>query len=704
MFAAMKQLTRLLFLCLAAVVALTGTARLALAETVVQTEQIRAELTAERPAVAPGESLWVALTFDIKPGWHTYWRTPGDSGLPAEIRWTLPEGVTAGPIQWPAPERLPYGDFMNFGFSDRVVMLVELKVAPTVAPADVTLLADATWLVCAEVCIPEDGSFTLPIKIGADAARVNTRAGGAIASARMQLPQPAPWPVSFERKGTTLTLTAGPNVGAPELSSVAFYPFDEGVLTNTAPQTVNFENGVMRLDMTVGKAAPRDVSGVLVFYVGKLRTGFTLTAAVAGGPGATASDASPLGAGAAVGVMPLIFALSLAFLGGIILNVMPCVLPVLVMKAMTFMSRGTADPAALRRDGLAYTSGVLATFGALAGLLLALRAAGDAVGWGFQLQSPVFVAGLAYVMLALALNLSGVFNIGGTVGVGQGLTTRGGFTGSFFTGALAVVVATPCTAPFMGTAIGFALTQSPLEAILIFEALALGLALPYLVLCFVPGAARKLPRPGVWMDRVKQILAFPLYGAAAWLLWVLAQQLDATALASALAGLVLIGFVGWLWGTAQKSTSAAGRGWAVATAGLALAATVALTATLGAQPATATSQTSGASEPYSEARLAALRAEGRPVFVNFTAAWCITCKVNESIALSKPEVEEAFKRANVVYLKGDWTNRNAEIAAALQAVGRDGVPLYLYYTPGAREPAILPQVLTPSTVIAAIGG
>jgi len=267
-------------------------------------------------------------------------------------------------------------------------------------------------------------------------------------------------------------------------------------------------------------------------------------------------------------------------------------------------------------------------------------------------------------------------------------------------------VATPCTAPFMGTAIGFAMTQSPLEAILIFEALALGLAAPYLTLSFAPGMARRLPRPGVWMDRVKQVLAFPLYAAAAWLLWVLAQQLDATALAGALGGLVLVGFIGWLYGTAQRS-SGKGRAVALTTAGLAFAATIALTATLSARPdagAQTTGQAAGLSEPYSEARLAALRAEGRPVFVNFTAAWCITCKVNERLALSKTDVEEAFKRGNVAYLKGDWTNRNAEISAALQAVGRDGVPLYLYYAPRAESPVILPQVLTPATVIATVGG
>jgi thiol:disulfide interchange protein DsbD len=381
-----------------------------------------------------------------------------------------------------------------------------------------------------------------------------------------------------------------------------------------------------------------------------------------------------------------------------VLNVMPCVLPVLVMKAMSFMSRGSHDAGALRRDGLAYTAGVMVTFGVLVGALLALRAAGDAVGWGFQLQSPAFVAALAYVMLALGLNLSGVFNVGGSFGVGQELAAKGGTTGAFFTGLLAVVVATPCTAPFMGTAIGFALTQSPLEAVLIFEALALGLAAPYLLITFAPGMAKRLPRPGVWMDRVKQILAFPLYGAAAWLVWVFAQQLDAEGLAIALAGLVLVGFVAYLYGLSQK-TSGAGRGWALGAAVVALVATVAVATSLNGRSAPAAQAQTAGSEPYSAARLEELRAAGKPVFIDFTAAWCLTCKVNERVALHKEDVEAAFKRTNTVYMVGDWTNRNADIAAALRAVGRDGVPLYLYYAPGAKEPQILPQVLTPGLVI-----
>jgi len=578
---------------------------------------------------------------------------------------------------------------VNFGFSDHVTMLTELKVASTVAPGALNLPAEISWLVCAEVCIPEGGSFTLPITVGTGGGMSNA----VIAAARAKLPQPAPWPASISRQGKTLTLTAGPDVGVDKVEHAAFFPFAEKVIANAAPQTVMVENRTLRIAMTVGENAPSNIGGVLVLGSGDARVGYEITAPVSIAP----AQAAPFA------LVPLLVAMGFAFLGGIILNVMPCVLPVLFMKAMSFISRGTVDAAALRRDGLAYTAGVMVTFGALVGLLLGLRAAGDAIGWGFQLQSPIFVAVLGYVMLVLGLNLSGVFNVGGSFGVGQELASKGGFTGSFFTGLLAVVVATPCTAPFMGTAIGFALTQSPLEAILIFESLALGLALPYLIITFAPAAARRLPKPGVWMERVKQVLAFPLYGAAAWLLWVLAQQLDPTALAGAFAGFVLIAFVAWLFGTAQKSESAGGRRWTLGTAALALAATVSITASLKSQPASGT-EAAGASEPYTEARLAALRSEGRPVFVNFTAAWCITCKVNERIALAKTEVEAAFKTANVAYLKGDWTNRNAEISAALQAVGRDGVPLYLYYAPKAAEPVILPQVLTPGTVIETVSG
>lgn len=691
---AVMRLFRLAFVLLLAAV---GAAAPAAAQAVFQSDQSKAELLLDRTAVAPGDSVWVALQLDIIPGWHTYWRTPGDSGLPAEIRWALPEGLTAESIQWPTPERIPYGDLMNFGYHDRVLLLTELRVGEQVPAGDIKLQAEASWLVCADICIPQDAAFSLPLTVGPGGAE--TAASTVIATTRAGLPQRATWPASATIRDGVLQITAKPGLG-DKVTGAVFFPYDDGVIVNAAPQEMRLNDDEVRLTIPTGEKAGTvtGINGLLVVQAdGGSAAGYEIAAPLAGAAtSAAAADATA--------AMPLAAALLLAFLGGLILNVMPCVLPVLVMKAMSFISRGATDAGALRRDGLAYTAGVMVAFGVLVVSLLALRAGSSAVGWGFQLQSPPFVATLAFIMLALGLSLSGVFTIGGSFGMGQSLTARGGASGSFFTGLLAVVVATPCTAPFMGAALGFALTQTPAMTILIFEALALGLAFPYLVISFAPGVARRLPRPGVWMERVKQVLAFPLYGAAAWLVWVLSQQVDAAGFAVALAGMVFVGFAAWLWGTAALASPRA-QMWtkvtAVASVVIALASIAALR---GQTPITAARQAVAPTanyEPYSETRLAQLRAEGRPVFVNFTAAWCISCLVNERVALSRPEVVDALKGRNVAYLKGDWTNRNTEIAEALHKLGRDGVPLYVLYSPSG-EAKILPQVLTPSLVVEAI--
>ncbi len=692
----MNTATRLIRHCLSALLALTLMTGAAPAQDVFKSDQSRGALILDRTAVKPGESLWVALELDIIPGWHTYWRTPGDSGLPAEIRWTLPEGVTAGEIKWPIPERIPYGDLMNFGYHDTVLLLTELKIGAQVPEGDIKLHAEASWLVCADICIPQDAAFNAPITIGPGGGE--TSYSEMIAATRAALPQPATWPATASVKNGTVTITARPDHGE-KVTGAVFFPYDDGVIVNAAAQELDINNSEVRLAIPTGEKAATvsAVSGLLVLQAdGASAAGFEISAPLA------AAGAAP--GGQPVEAMSLALALLLAFFGGLILNVMPCVLPVLVMKAMSFISRGAEDAGALRRDGLAYTAGVMVAFGVLVAALLALRAGSSAVGWGFQLQSPPFVAALAFIMLALGLSLSGVFTIGGSFGMGQSLTARGGASGSFFTGLLAVVVATPCTAPFMGAALGFALTQSPAMTILIFEALALGLAFPYLVISFVPGVARRLPRPGVWMERVKQVLAFPLYGAAAWLVWVLSQQVDAAGFAVGLAGLVFVGFAAWLWGTAAMSSARAQTWTKLAAAVSILVALASIAALRGQSPMSASAEAAAPStlyEPYSDARLAQLRAEGRPVFVNFTAAWCISCLVNERVALSRPEVVAALKGSNVAYLKGDWTNRNTEIAEALHKLGRDGVPLYVLYSPKA-EPKILPQVLTPSLVVEAI--
>jgi DsbC/DsbD-like thiol-disulfide interchange protein/cytochrome c biogenesis protein CcdA len=701
MFTSMKRLFPVMALvgALALLLAAITTAR---ADAVFETPRVRAELMAEYPAVAPGDSLWVALALEVKADWHTYWRTPGDAGEPTSIRWSLPEGITAGDIHWPIPERIPYLNLMNFGYHGKVLLLTELHIDPDfTGPADIDLNADSTWLVCKEVCIMEDGTFTLPVRIEADPPPRNTAAGAAIAATRATLPQDAPWPIKVSRNGDVVTFTARTDLKGSEVTEAIFFPHIDGVIENAAPQDVRLSDGELKITTTTGYDADNiaEISGLLVLRGSagggeSAAVGYTFSSPIVWtGPGtADVTNALPIG-----------LAILFAFLGGIILNAMPCVLPVLVMKALSFMERSTTDAGALRRDGLAYTAGVMIAFGALVGMLLGFRAGGDAVGWGFQLQTPAFVVVLAYVMLAIGLNLSSVFTISGGISAGQNLTMHKGPTGAFFTGMLAVVVATPCTAPFMGAAIGFALTQPPVMAVLVFEALALGLALPYLVLAFAPGAAKALPRPGPWMDRLKQILAFPMYGVAAWLFWVLAQQVDSTGLAAALSGFVLIGFAAWLWNAAATS-SKTGRWWSAAAA-LTVTAVIALVFVVSERPPVQVNQAAtsdGISEPYSQSRLAALRAESRPVFVNFTAAWCITCKVNELVALSSTEVAEAFLHHNVAYLKADWTNRNAELGTALRALGRNGVPLYALYLPGSKDAQILPQILTPGTLVEAL--
>jgi thiol:disulfide interchange protein DsbD len=416
-------------------------------------------------------------------------------------------------------------------------------------------------------------------------------------------------------------------------------------------------------------------------------------------------------AGPAIGWgLPGILALALA--GGLVLNAMPCVLPVLSVKALALVRHAGAGRAVTLAHGVAYTVGVLVSFAVLAGALLALRAGGERIGWGFQLQAPWFVALLAYVFFAMALALSGVLPVSGRfTGVGQGLAARGGYPGSFFGGALATVAATPCTAPFMGTAVGFAVTQPWLVALLVFQALGLGLALPFLLLSVAPAWHRLLPRPGPWMERLQQLLAFPLYASAAWLVWVLSQQVGPPGVAIVLTGLLLLGFAAWLQGVGRLT----GSSWRRAMAGGAAVAVVLAAATLGlvgrvGPESRSTEAAAGAGwEPFSPGRLAELRAAGTPVFVNFTAAWCVTCLVNERVALRSPAVAQAFRDKGVVRLRGDWTRRDAQITQVLDAFGRNGVPLYLLYPRTGSAAAgsaaiVLPQILTEDTVIQAVGG
>ncbi len=466
-----------------------------------------------------------------------------------------------------------------------------------------------------------------------------------------------------------------------------------------APQTMGFASDGLVLRMAPGKALARKggaLDGVLVLTStdGSVQA---LDVKALPGPVPDADFESPGGG------MGFALALLLALAGGLILNLMPCVLPVLAMKAFALSSQAGRDRIEAVRESFAYGAGAILSFVGLGALLIALRAGGQAIGWGFQLQEPLVVAGFALLMFGVGLNLSGVFEIQ-SFGGGERLTHAGGMVGSFFTGVLAVAVAAPCTAPFMAAALGYALTQSAAIALGVFLALGIGFALPFVALGVSPMLMRALPRPGAWMLRFKQVLAFAMYGTAAWLVWVLAQQAGANAVAAILAAMVAAGFGAWVWG-ATRALSPRGRGVGALVTLIAIIAALSSLELLKSMPAQVSSVnvTGLASEPYSEARVAALRAENRAVFVNATAAWCITCLVNDEAALSGARVKEAFARKHIAYIVADWTRRDPAITALLAAHGRSGVPLYLYYAPGAASPRVLPQILTEGDVLAVLG-
>ncbi len=660
-----------------------------------------ATLVAEADAVAPGQPFRVGLRLRLAPGWHTYWKNAGDAGAAPEVLLSLPEGAAAGPVEWPAPERIPYGPLVNFGYKGEV--LLPLAVTP---PADLTpggrfaVEAEATWLVCEQLCIPEEGRFRLDLPVAAASPRPDPALAPLFAAAEAARPRPSPWPARAALGGGAGSLAlAGGDFSAATVRDAFFFPETGGLIDNAAQQALLFRGGdlVLRLSRPEGVApgAAAELAGVVALTdsAGR-RTAYEVSAPVVPG-------GAPEGTAAADGA-PLPRALALAFLGGLLLNLMPCVFPVLAMKAMGLARLSGAARGAVRAHAASYALGVLATFLLLGGALLALRAAGAAAGWGFQFTAPAFVAAMAWLMLAVGLNLSGVYAVGGgpaVAGAGGALARRGGHAGSFATGALAVLVATPCTAPFMAAAVGAALAMPPAATLAVFAALGLGLAAPQLALGLFPGLARLLPRPGPWMERLRGALAFPMYGAAAWLAWVLSQQAGPEGLALLLAGAVLIGFAAWALGEAQR-----GDGWRVARPAALVAAlgAAALLPALAAAPAPA-ALPEAETENWSAARVQALQAEGRPVFVNLTAAWCITCQANERLVLRSGAVRAAFAARNVAGLKGDWTRGDAAIGALLRQHGREGVPLYLLYPAGGGPPVLLPELLTEAVVLRALG-
>ncbi|HEY0140371.1 MAG TPA: protein-disulfide reductase DsbD domain-containing protein [Thermoanaerobaculia bacterium] len=686
---------------------------------VVSTPHVTAELLLEKPSVAPGESFDVALRMRMKEGWHTYWKHPGDSGEPTDISWKLPPGFTAGEIQWPYPQKISLAPLTTYGYEGEVMLLVPFKAASDAKPGTTArVTADAYWMVCEKTCIPEEVKLALDVPIGAGPVVPSEPAASAFASTRAKLPIPTDgWKITASEQGKEFVLRIDPPEGVALDRNVQFFAASGPLIEYSAPQPTSVDGGVVTMRLVrssylTGRA--ERINGILLAASGGRGSGpaafgFDVPVSTpAAGAAAPAAAGSPATAATATTAVPptLLFALALAFAGGVILNLMPCVFPVVSLKILSFVQSSGDDPRRVRAHGLTFAAGVLVAFWALAGLLLALRAAGEEIGWGFQLQSPGFVAAMAFLLFGLGLSLAGVVEIGTTLTrLGGGGGT--GYRSSFMNGALATVVATPCTAPFMGAALGFAMTQSAGTSMLIFTALGAGMAAPYVALSAWPALLRFLPRPGAWMVRFRHLTAFPLFATVAWLVWVFGHQTGNDGVLRLLLGLTLLALGLWIWGQWVTLSAAERTKWTARTAaagfivgGLVLAATSAPTAT--AAPSSSAAE-GIAWEVYSEARVAEHRAAGRPVFIDFTAAWCLTCKVNERIAFSSNEVQQLVKARNIAMLKADWTSKDPAITRALAAFGRNGVPLYvLYEADPAAQPRLLPEILSPGILVNAL--
>jgi thiol:disulfide interchange protein/DsbC/DsbD-like thiol-disulfide interchange protein len=670
---------------------------------------VAAELVSATDAVVPGKPLTLGLKLTHEKDWHTYWLVPGDSGLPTRIEWSLPAGFEAGPIEWPHPKRMPTGPLVNFGYEGETLLLATVRVPDNLpAGSTVTLSGKAEWLECKDVCIPADAdiSVTLPVRANAGPSKW----AALFTQTRAKIPQlagdiSAQGTIDDNRIRVALTLPAGKT-----LDRVEFFPLQEGQIEPAAEQVLAREGDAAAIYLTTATPAPvnlKQLAGVVVANGGPGRPGgwtAIVEAPVTAGTVAMVGSAAGTAGGAlAAPGMSLVAALGFALVGGLILNLMPCVFPVLSLKLLGLAQHRTHS-GPLAAHGLAFSAGVVLSFVLLASLLIALQQAGTALGWGFQLQTPWVVAGLTVLFFMIGLNLLGTyeFTFGSSLGNTQAadaLTAHSDWRGSFGTGVLAVIIASPCTAPFMGAALGYAITQPAAVALSVFAALGVGMALPYLLLTLFPAWLAKLPRPGRWMELFKQFMAFPMFATCVWLLWVLAQQVDAGGVALALGVLVAIGFALWALGVAQRGSYVFR--WVALAGGVVAVLTFAPIATSESVSAGVRSAATGQWVDWSPEKLAELQSDGKAVFVDFTAAWCVTCQVNKRVALNGERVQQRFASDNVVQMRADWTNRDPRITQALAQFGRNGVPLYvLYDRRGA--PTVLPELLTEGTVLAAL--
>jgi thiol:disulfide interchange protein DsbD len=701
---------------------------------VVQTEQVRAELVAHAPQGAvPGQPFWVGLKITHQPHWHTYWKNPGDSGLPTMLQWTLPTGVTAGETAWPAPKSIAIGTLTNYGYEDTVVLPVPLTVSPAFQAGltgDMEIKLNASWLVCRQECIPQDGSFVLHVPVrgsvalnGADFDAAHAAAPTALAgSAQSEVAGnvltvtvsglPAAWQGKalqafpevgnlFETSGTpnptTLTSALGAAGGAQAWRGdtwVGRFAVSDQRTANASvlPVVLRWGDATIQLTTPVGgtwplMAAPAGISPALQTALDANR--------------ATTAAPAPAGGWAALGV-----AMLAALLGGLILNLMPCVLPVLAIKVMAIAQHANQTRREQRLQGLAYTVGVIGSFVALGALMLALRAGGEQLGWGFHLQSPAVVAGLAVLFTLLALNLAGLFEIGNVLPQGlANLQAKHPAADAFLSGVLAVAIASPCSAPFMGASLGYAITLPALQALAIFAALGVGLALPFLAAAWVPAVAKWLPRPGAWMDTLRRFMAFPMFATVVWLVWVLGHLSGVNGAGALLALLVALALVVWAFGLKGRSRTV------FASISIAIGAAITWATgsfvlqmePLAAETAPAANGTSSAAtwQPWVPGRVEAELGAGKPVFVDFTAAWCITCQYNKKTTLANADVLADFAAKKVQLLRADWTRRDPAITQALEQLGRSGVPVYVLYQSG-KAPVVFSEILDAQALRAAV--
>lgn len=680
---------------------------------------VETHLIPEFNSIISGQPLHFAITQKHTSGWHTYWKNPGDSGETTSIEWTLPDGFKAGEILYPAPERQPTGPLVNFGFAHNETLLTFIDVPQNIRGHEVNLTAKISWLVCRDVCIPEIKEITMTLPVVQDAAHTTLNHPEIFTAARAAIPPQKSWQGLIEEKDQDLIITFKlDEEGQRTLAGAKnffFFPEEWGVILNAEKQDIQVidDQLIIQLRRDTRPLSEIGTLNSVLTYLSSTGEKKSVSLSIS----VTAQGASP---GSSSNLKPLqtdetsfVQAIFLALLGGLILNLMPCVFPVLSMKALSLVKMSEKEQKHANIHGLLYMLGILTCFGGIAGLLISLKMAGAQIGWGFQLQNPVVILLLAYLLFTMGLNLSGFFEIrsGPLANIGHRLASRHGYKGTFFTGVLATIVATPCTAPFMATAMGYALTQPPYVALSVFMALGIGLSLPYLLLCFIPPLRRSLPKPGAWMETFRQFLSFPLFASVAWLIWVYTQQVNGGYGALiGLSGLILIAFGIWIsrhepvnqpWKTSIHSLSIISILMALLIAGL--------SHTDPGKTQTDT-KTTVPSISFSRSEMDKLIAGDHPIFVDMTASWCITCQVNERIAIYTDSTQSLFKEKNVQYVVGDWTNQNPEITAYLNKYERNGVPLYVFYgardvTTGTRPaPIILPQLLTSSLIADVING